>query len=82
VVNFTDRYGMPRRMNLSVPGLPPGLDSGRWREWTIDATHSNAWHDAKSAELTETRAGAVSGNALTWSAVLPANSITLVEVIP
>lgn len=82
IVNFTDRYGMPRRVNLSVPALPKELAFATWREWTVDVTHSNAWHDAKSAELTQTSSGAATGKSLTWCAVLPANSVTLVEVIP
>jgi hypothetical protein len=82
LVNFTDRYGLARSVKLSVPRLPAELTGATWREFTIDASHSNAWNELKSAALTCTRAEAVNGGALTWSAVLPANSVTLVEVGP
>jgi hypothetical protein len=82
LVNFTDRYGLARSVKLSVPRLPAELAGASWREWTVDATQSNAWHDTKTAALTRTRSETVSGNSFTWSAVLPANSVTLVEVLP
>jgi hypothetical protein len=82
LVNFTDRYGLARSVKLSVPQLPSALTGATWREWTVDATHSNAWNDAKSAALTRARSEPVTGNSLTWSAVLPPNSVTLVEVAP
>jgi hypothetical protein len=82
MVNFADRYGLARNVKLTVPKLPTDLAGATWREWTIDATHSNAWNDMKTAVLTKTRSEPVSGDSLTWSAVLPANSVTVVEVTP
>ncbi|HEX2750869.1 MAG TPA: hypothetical protein VHM91_22880, partial [Verrucomicrobiales bacterium] len=82
LVNFTDRYGVARNVTVNIPGLPAELAGGFWREWTIDAAHSNAWNDAASAALTRTRSGHLEKAALTWSGILPANSVTMLEIAP
>jgi hypothetical protein len=63
-----------------VDGIPAALREVPWQEWTIDATHSNVWHDQSKAELTRTAGGTASGTTFTWSKTLGANSITLLEL--
>jgi hypothetical protein len=58
------------------------MAGAQWREWTIDGTHSNSWHDAAKADLEQTGAGTVEGNALRLTRTLGANSVTAVELTP
>jgi hypothetical protein len=81
LVNFTDRYGMTRPVKLAVPQLPGAWENGTWREWVVDATHGNAWYDAKAAELIQTQSGKVTGTTFAWPRSLPPNSVTLIEVV-
>jgi hypothetical protein len=80
LVNFADRYGMARPVQLAVRQLPKALSNGAWREWRVDATHGNAWHDAKTAELSVVGSGVIEGTALKWSRRLAPNSVSLIEV--
>jgi len=81
LVNFRDRYALRRPVRLEVNGLPQELRAGEWREWTVDATHSNVWNDAGKAELTKTRSGELAGKDFTLEGTLMANSVTLVELV-
>jgi hypothetical protein len=80
LVNFRDRYALRRPVRLQVDELPAALRDVPWQEWTIDATHSNVWHDRSKAELTRTAGGTASGATFNWSKTLGANSITLLEL--
>ncbi|HWN96858.1 MAG TPA: hypothetical protein VNT99_17650 [Methylomirabilota bacterium] len=80
LVNFRDRYALRRSVRVQVHELPPVLRNGAWEEWTIDAAHSNVWHDRAKAELTKTRSGHVNGNSFAWEKVLGANSVTLLSM--
>ncbi len=81
LVNFSYRYALRRHVGISIDELPPSLAGGRWREWTIDATHSNVWHDRKEAELAQTQTGRVVGHTFTYDQTLRPNSVTLLELI-
>ena len=78
LVNFRYRYGLRRPASLHFDHLPAELAGGTWREWSIDATHSNAWHDPATANLQQTGSGRV-GEA-DFERSLPPNSITLLEL--
>ena len=80
LVNFRDRYALRRPVRLQINDLPAALRDATWQEWTIDATHSNVWHDRSKAELTKTQAGNVSGASLTIEKNLAPNSVTLIEL--
>ncbi len=80
LVNFRDRYALRRPVQLRISHLPAWLEGGRWQEFVVDATHSNAWHDQSKAELTVARSGGFSGQAFTWGQTLPPNSVTLLEL--
>lgn len=79
LVNFRDRYALRRNVRLQLADLPSALKGGRWVEWTIDATHSNAWNDLAKPELTQTQAGSLQGAVFAWERTLAPNSITLIE---
>ncbi len=81
LVNFRDRYGLRRDVEVRVAALPGPLDRGRWRQWVIDATHANVWHDARRAELESTASGTVSGPVFELRRTLAPNSVTLIEVL-
>lgn len=80
LVNFRDRYALRRPVRLKMDSLPPSLGEGTWQEWTIDATHSNVWHDKSKAELARTRDGLVSNGRFDWEKTLPPNSITILKL--
>ncbi len=82
LVNFRDRYALRRHVRLQLEALPAPLRNGRWREWTVDATHSNVWNDQNRAELEQTGAGQLGGEAFVREETLPANSVTLIELVP
>ncbi len=82
IVNYRDRYGLPRKVSLEIPSLPEEVRNGEWREWLVDGTHSNVWHDREKAELEMVNEGNVRGGKLTLNRTLLPNSITLIEIIP
>jgi len=81
LVNFTSRYGLRRPVSLVVAPLPASLQNGTWREWVVDATHSNAWNDLRRAELAQAQSGRLAGPALQWQRTLAPNSVTLLELV-
>ena len=81
IVNFRDRYAMRRKVELGVDIVPPELAGGRFREWTVDATHSNVWHDHRRAELEMTSEGTIGSGPFRWSETMLANSVVLVELL-
>ena len=80
LVNFRDRYALRRPVQLRLESLPGALNTGRWQESVVDATHANAWNDQNRAELTVTRSGQITGRDFTWEQTLQPNSVTLVEL--
>ena len=81
LVNFRDRYALRRPVRVQINDLPLVLEHGTWREWTIDATHSNVWNDPSKAELAKTRSGSLSGNTFSLEGTLMPNSISLLELL-
>ena len=81
LVNYRDRYPLPRRVKLDVAELPAELQQGSWREWLVDGTHSNVWHKRDDAELEQIDEGQVSGDSLVFQRTLEPNSVTLIEVL-
>lgn len=82
LVNFRDRYSFRRHIRLDLAGLPSALAGGRWQEWTVDASHSNVWHDQGKSALAGTGAGALpTSNRLELERTLAPNSVTLIELL-
>lgn len=79
LVNFQDRYALRRHVRLEVKNLPTALRGGAWMEWTIDATHSNAWHDRAKAELAKTGSGETGEAQPSLDRTVAPNSITFIE---
>jgi hypothetical protein len=67
-------------VRLRIEKLPAELSGGKWREYIVDATHSNVWNDVNKAELFQGRSEKLSEAGFTWEGTLRANSITLVEL--
>jgi hypothetical protein len=82
LVNYRDRYAVPRPIELEIAALPRAVQGGRWQEWVVDGTHSNVWHDRARAELEQVAAGDCDADALRLARTLPPNSVTLIEVLP
>lgn len=81
IVNFAERYGSPRKIRLSAMNLPSSLDNGVCRQYLVDATHANLWHDPARCELSVVReVPIVSSNAFDMLFELPNNSVTLLEM--
>lgn len=81
LVNFRDRYGLRRDVELQVDVLPAALAGGAWRESIVDAEHANVWHDVRRAELETTAGGEIRGTRFTLRRELLANSVTLIELL-
>ncbi|MBN1418044.1 MAG: hypothetical protein JXP34_04670 [Planctomycetes bacterium] len=81
LVNFRYRYAMERPARLTIDRLPPEVTRGAWREWTVDALHSNVWHDPGKSELEMTGEGSIEGDSFTWSRTLLPNSVVLIELL-
>lgn len=81
LVNYRDRHAFPRRVDLQIAALPAAIRAGTWSEWRIDATHANAWHDAARAQLSRLGTGSVTGSTYRAERQLPANSVTLIELL-
>jgi hypothetical protein len=81
LVNFRFRHAFRRFVRVSIPELPAELSGGRWREFIVDATHSNVWNDPNSADLHQGRSGNLTDGTFTYDATLMANSITLIELL-
>jgi len=80
LVNFRSRYSLRRHIRLQIEHGPQDLQGARWREWVVDATHSNVWNDQGKAELTRPRSGHVEAN-FTFEQTLMPNSVTLLELV-
>lgn len=78
LVNFRYRHALERDVQLKVTSLPRELRDGTYREYTIDATHSNVWHDVKRAELEQTGSGSIPNK--DFDLHMKANSIVLIEL--
>ena len=81
LVNFRDRYALRRHARVEIGQLPPSLAGGQWREWLVDATHANVWHDQGQAELAQTQTGPLSHTRFTFDRTLAPNSVTLLELL-
>jgi hypothetical protein len=83
IINFAERYGPPRKVRVSAMNLPSSLDNGVCRQYLVDATHANLWHNQTECELTAVRnADIISSNAFDIGLELPNNSVTLLEFMP
>lgn len=80
LVNYRDRYPLPRHIRLDVAALPPEIQQGSWREWLVDGTHSNVWNNRDAAELEQVNDGRVTGPNFVLERTLRPNSVTLIEV--
>lgn len=81
LVNFAQKYSIKRKITLDVNSLPFHLRAGQWREWVVDATHSNIWNDPQKSELTMARSGSISKRHFQWNEELGANSVVLLEIV-
>lgn len=81
LVNFRDRHNLRRAVDLKVDGLLEALKGGAWREWIVDGTHANVWHDTGRAELGMTRQGKIGAEGFDYRATLAPHSITLIELV-
>ncbi|MBN2505937.1 MAG: hypothetical protein JXQ71_04515 [Verrucomicrobia bacterium] len=81
LVNFRDRYALRRHVRVQCAALPAALRGGRWRSWTVDATHGNVWHDRRSAGLPQTGGGLLGQEGFELDCTLGPNSVTLIECL-
>jgi len=81
IVNFAQKYGIRRPIDLSIDPLPPKLRNGRWRRYLVDATHSNVWHDRAHAELEQVDQGRIPDTRFAKQFVLETNGVTMLELL-
>lgn len=81
LVNYRDRFAFRRHVAMQIKAMPSELAGGEYRVWTVDATHSNIFHDVGKWKLEVTDKGPLRNAGFTWKGTLQANSITLVELL-
>jgi hypothetical protein len=81
LVNHRFRHPVRRRVEVSVDSLPAALARGVWREWSIDALHSNLFTDPSRGELEMTDSGTIGSGSFVHERLMPANSIVLLELL-
>jgi hypothetical protein len=80
-VNFQPRYGVRRHVQIRLANLPERFKGVSWREWTIDATHSNTWNDPGDADKAELRqTGSGDAAPAQFDRTMAANSVAVFEL--
>lgn len=83
VLNYAERFGVERKMNLTLKNIPPSLKGGTFKRWVVDKDHSNAFNNKDRAELEVMRTAAIpSSGKFQAGLTVPTNSITLIEMLP
>jgi hypothetical protein len=81
IVHFPERYGIPRRVNLTINPLPKNLWGGESRLYLVDAKHNNLFHDASVRKLECTYNGKIpKSNSWEIHTLLLPNSVALLEL--
>jgi len=81
VLNFGDRFGLPRNMKLTISGLPKTLRPTACRRYLVDVHHSNLATDDSRCELEAVPITAsVTGGTATLEFGLANNAVTLIEL--
>lgn len=83
VLNFGDRFGAPRVINLTVSGLPKGVKASTCKRYLVDVTHSNLANDEAKYEL-ETVPAVMSNGAGSARLMfeMANNAVSLIELTP
>jgi hypothetical protein len=81
LVNFRFRHPSRRQVRLRIGDLPAGFANGKWREWTVDSNHSNAFSDANRCDLEMTDSGETGTGAFEYSKSMLANSVVMLELL-
>ena len=83
VVNYAQRYGIPRPVRVQIDDVPQKARSGVLRVYSVDATHSNVWHDRAKAELECVVSRPPGGEArAAYDFTASPASVTLIEIAP
>lgn len=83
ILNFGERYGAPRPINVVMENLPASLDNGLCRQFLVDATHSNLWNDESRCELEIAgQNDIVTSVSFSLDLELANNAVTLLELTP
>jgi len=82
VLNFGEWHGCPRKVRLTVSGLPKSRrGSPKCRRYVVDATHSNLWNDESRCELESVPiAVKVYRGRVSLEFDMPNNSVSVVEI--
>lgn len=80
VLSFGDRFGSPRKVRLTISGLPKSMKP-HVRRYLVDVTHSNLANDeSKYALETVYVSPALSAGTVSLSFEMANNAVTMVEV--
>lgn len=83
IVNFGDRYGVPRKVEVAISNLPKSVLGGVCRRYLMDKDHSNIWNDLNRAELEIVETVVVSKKgSFKHTFTLANNGVTLLEIAP
>lgn len=83
LLNYPERYGVERRLQVNIAGLSDTLKGAGYRLWLVDKEHSNIFHDRKRSELEYVEEGRIPADgSFIWKGSLHPNSIALLELNP
>jgi len=80
ILNFGDRWGLPRNVKLTISGIPKTARAATCRRYLVDVAHSNLVTDESHCELeTVPATAAYSSGSATLEFEMANNAVTLVE---
>ncbi|MDI6828941.1 MAG: hypothetical protein QME62_10695, partial [Armatimonadota bacterium] len=83
IVNFAERYVVPREIELKISGLPKNLLGGKCKRYLVDKDHSNIFHNRNKYELEYVEEIKISkSDEFTHAFTLENNAVTLLELVP
>lgn len=83
VLNYAESYSVERLLRVSIANIPEKLRGGTVRRWAVDKDHSNWFNDPGRAELEQiATSGIPKDGSFSGFLTTPANSITLLELVP
>jgi hypothetical protein len=82
LVNYRSRFAASRNVQLAIDHIPAGFRQGTWKEFRVDAAHSNIFNDRSHCELEQTSSGNIQNESWTQEFELLPNSVVLLELAP
>lgn len=83
ILNFAERYGVRRDVDVTVSNLPTVLRGGECKVYVVDKSHSNIFADRNNCELAVANTIAIPDQkTFTARLRLESNSVALLDLVP